>query len=102
MDHDTIVHLMLQKGYKGVNIAMFSDEEKRIILQKLAEHLVRLNRTDELIQILEHLDPKRYESMLKERADMLMSLGQYAKAADILEKLGEKEFADSLRKNFGQ
>ncbi len=100
MDHDPIVRRMLEKGHKNVNISMFSENDRKIILQKLAEHLMRLNRTDELIGILEHIDPKKYEALLKEKAETLMNLGQYGKAAEIYEKLGEKEFADSLRKNF--
>ncbi len=100
MEEETIAKLILTKGLKNVNLSMFTDEQRKVIMQKLAEHYVRLGKMDELLGILEQTDKKSFEGIMKQRADQLLSLGDYKTAAAIYDKLGEKEIAASIRDNF--
>ena len=100
MDPDVIVPIILKKGLKNVNLAMFSESEKRIILEKVAEIYLRLNKKDELLQILELTDMKKYNELLREMAESYFSMCEYEKAAFVYEKIGDAQMAATIKGNF--
>jgi hypothetical protein len=99
MDKDVIVRLVVAKGVRNVNLSMFSEEDKREILEKTAETYLRLGKVDDLLSILEVIDLKKFSDVMRKQADNLIGIGEYEKAAQIYEKIGYKELADSIRQN---
>jgi len=100
MDKDTIVRIITEKGLKNVNLSMFSEQDRREIMEKVAEIYLRIGKTKEFLELLEFLDTKKYSEVMKKHAENIMLLGDYETAAMIYEKIGEKLMADTIRENF--
>ncbi|MBS3142564.1 hypothetical protein J4464_04220 [Candidatus Woesearchaeota archaeon] len=99
MANEGIVKMIVQKGAANVNLSMFSEEEKREILGEAAKHFIRMGKENEIIHILEYLDPVQYADKMLKKAESFMSLGEFETAAIIYEKLGMKDMADTIRSN---
>ena len=95
-----IVKLIVEKGVKNVNLSMFKDSERKAILQEVAEILLRQGKTPQVLEILEYVDVKKFEDMLRPVAEHCVELGDYKKAALIYEKIGYNELAEFIRINF--
>ncbi|HLD33777.1 MAG TPA: hypothetical protein VJB66_03550 [Candidatus Nanoarchaeia archaeon] len=95
-----IVKLIVEKGLKNVNLSMFKDSERKAILQEVAEIFLRQGKTPEVLEILEHVDVKKFEDMLRPIAENCVELGDYKKAALIYEKIGYNDLAEFIRLNF--
>ena|SRR3989344_4649721 len=95
-----IVKLIVEKGLKNVNLSMFKDSEKKAILQQAVEIFLRQGKTVEVLEILEHVDVKKFEDMLRPVAEHCVELGEYKKAALIYEKIGYSELAEFIKLNF--
>ena len=79
---------------------MFKDSERKAILQEVAEIFLRQGKTPEVLEILEHVDVKKFEDMLRPIAENCVELGDYKKAALIYEKIGYNDLAEFIRLNF--
>jgi hypothetical protein len=99
MDQEAIVKLILKKGIRNTNLGMFTEAERREILEKCAEQYFRLGNTEEVLNILQVTNLEKYANMMKKIAEDFIGIGEYRKAADIYEKIGQKEFAASIREN---
>jgi MarR-like DNA-binding transcriptional regulator SgrR of sgrS sRNA len=100
MNPETIVRLILDKGINRVNLSMFTDSERKAILQQAAEQFLRQGKTKQVLDILEHVDMKKYADMLRPIAESCVELGEYKKAALIYEKIGYHELAEFIQLNF--
>jgi DNA-binding SARP family transcriptional activator len=100
MKPEIIAQIIVQKGLKNVNLTMFSEDEKRKILEALAEIYIRQGRADEVLDIIESVDVKKFTEMMKTMAENAFQLGEYEKAARIYEKIGDAQFATYIRENF--
>lgn len=79
---------------------MFSDEERKAILTQVAEVYVRQGKMNEVLEILELIDIKKFAEIMKPIAESCVERGDYRKAALIYERIGEKEMAAFVRANF--
>lgn len=102
MDAGAVVKVIVEKGAKNINLSMFSDSERKAILQEAAEQLLRQGKTAEVLEILEFVDVKRYADMLRPIAEQCVELADYKKAALIYEKIGYHELAEFIRLNFSE
>lgn len=100
MDAGAVAKLIVTKGFKNVNLTMFTDSERKAILQDAAEQLLRQGKTTEVLEILEFVDLKRYADMLRPVAEQCVESADYKKAALIYEKIGYHELAEFIRTNF--
>ena len=98
--NEAIVKLIVEKGAKNVNLSMFTDSERKAILQEAAEIFLRQGKTTELMEILEFVDLKRYADMMRPIAENCVEMGEYARAAQIYEKIGYDDLAEFIRLNF--
>jgi len=95
-----IVKLIVEKGLKNVNLSMFTEAEKKTILEDVAEVFLRQGKTSDVIEILEYIDLKRFAELLRPVAENCVELGEYKKAVQIYEKIGNHELATFIRVNF--
>lgn len=102
MNPDAIAKLIVEKGLKNVNLSMFTDSEKKSILQEAAEVFLRQGKTADLLEILEYVDLKKFADMMRPLAENCVEQGEYKKAAQIYEKIGYGELAEFIRLNFVQ
>jgi hypothetical protein len=100
MDRDAVVKLILKKGVKNVNLSMFSDLEKKSLLQEVVEIFLRQGKTSDAISLLEHVDAKRFADMLRPVAEQCVELGDYKKAALIYDRIGYNELSEFIHENF--
>ena len=100
MDTDGVVQLIFQKGLKNVNLSMFSDQEKKVILTQVAEVFIRQGKHQEVMEILEYVDLHKFSDIMKPIAEACMERGDYRRAVMIYEKIGEKQMAEFLQANF--
>lgn len=100
MNPEAVVQLIINKGLKQVNLSMFSDSEKKAILQQVAEIFLRQGKTTEVLEILEYVDLKRFADLMRPIAEQCVERGDYAKAALIFEKIGDHDLAEFIRENF--
>ena len=98
--NEAIVKLIVEKGAKNVNLSMFTDSERKAILQEAAEIFLRQGKTTELMEILEFVDLKRYADMMRPIAENCVEMGEYVRAAQIYEKIGYDDLAEFIRLNF--
>ena len=52
------------------------------------------------MELLEFLDTKKYQGIMKKYAEDIMLLGDFETAAMIYEKIGDKLMAQTIRENF--
>ena len=102
MNTEAITKLIVEKGLKNVNLSMFTDAEKKTILQEAAEVFLRQGKTVEVLEILEHVDLQKFADIMKPLAENCVEQGEYRKAVQIYEKIGHTELADFIRLNFVQ
>ncbi len=100
MDTGAVVKLIVQKGFKNVNLSMFSESEKKAIMQEVAEIYLRQGKTSQVLEILEYVDLKRFADLMRPVAEQCVELGDYDKAALIYEKIGYHDLAEFIRENF--
>jgi hypothetical protein len=100
MDPQTIVRLIVEKGYRNVNLSMFTDSERKAILQEAAEVFLRQGKTAHVLEILEHVDLKKFADILRPMAENCVELGDYKKAALIYQKIGYHELSEFITVNF--
>lgn len=100
MTPDAIAKLIVEKGLKNVNLSMFTDAERKTILQEAAEVFLRQGKTAEVIEILEHVDLQKFADLMRPLAENCVELGEYKKAAQIYEKIGHTTLAEFIRFNF--
>ncbi|HLC19902.1 MAG TPA: hypothetical protein VJK72_03210 [Candidatus Nanoarchaeia archaeon] len=100
MNPDAIAKLIVEKGLKNVNLSMFTDSEKKTILQEAAEVFLRQGKTADLLEILEYVDLKKFADMMRPLAENCVEQGEYKKAAQIYEKIGYGDLAEFIRLNF--
>jgi len=100
MDQESIVKLIVQKGVKEVNLSMFSDLEKKRILQQVAEIYMRQGKTADVMGILRFVDLKAFADRMRPLAEQCVEMGEYEKAALIYERVGDRELAEFIRENF--
>ena len=98
--NEAIVKPIVEKGAKNVNLSMFTDSERKAILQEAAEIFLRQGKTTELMEILEFVDLKRYADMMRPIAENCVEMGEYVRAAQIYEKIGYDDLAEFIRLNF--
>ena len=102
MNTDAITKLIVEKGLKNVNLSMFTDSEKKTILQEAAEVFLRQGKTADVLEILEFVDLKKYADMMRPLAENCVEQGDYRKAVLIYEKIGYEDLAEFIRLNFVQ
>ena len=95
-----MVQLIVSKGVKNVNLSMFSEEDRRTVLEQAAEIYLRQGKTAEVLEILQYIDLKRYADMLRPLAEQCIEAGDYDKAVLIYERIGHGELAEFIRENF--
>src|SRR3989344_1840714 len=100
MANDAIVQLIIGKGVKNVDLSMFSEENRKEVLQQVAEILLRQGKTAEVLEILEYVDLKRYSEIVSPLANQCIDTGDYKTAALIYEKLGDHDLAEFIKENF--
>jgi hypothetical protein len=100
MKPDAIANLIVQKGLKNTSLAMFPESERREILDKVTETYIRLGKSNELLEILEHIDVNKYSEKLKAMAEHSFQLQEYRKAVKLYEKIGDIAFAEYIKENF--
>jgi hypothetical protein len=100
MNPEQMAQLIVQKGIKNINLNMFSEQDKRAILTEVAQIYIRQGKTDEVMDILEHVDANRFLDILKKTAEESFQLGEYEKAAKLYERIGDKQFSDYIKDNF--
>jgi hypothetical protein len=100
MDKDIVIKVIMQKGLKNIELSMFSDDERKGILEKVAENLIRQGKTNEIIEILEQVDTKKFADIMGRIADQCMDMEEYEKAAFIYDRIGDHLLAEVVRKNF--
>jgi len=100
MDREALVKLIVQKGVRKVNLSMFSELERKGILQEVVEVLLRQGKASEAVEIIEHVDAKRFADLLRPIAEQCVELRDYRKAALIFERIGDHELAEFINENF--
>jgi len=99
MNPNEIIKIIMEKGLKNTDISMFPETERKAILTKLAEEYLRQGKTNDLLDILQEIDLKRFSVLMEKLAEDCITLGEYKKAALIYEKIGNRELADAIREN---
>ncbi len=100
MNTEAVVQLIVSKGVKQVNLSMFSETEKKTVLQQAAEIYLRQGKTAEVVEILEYTDLNQFAEIMRPVAEQCVETGDYKKAALIYEKIGYHELAEFIRENF--
>lgn len=100
MSASTIVKVVMQKGWKNTNLSMFLQEERREILEEVCRIYLRQGKMHEMMEVLKEVDLKSFSDIMKKIADNCLDLNDYENAVLIYEKIGEKEIAEVIRKNF--
>jgi|SRR3989344_3964213 len=94
-----IAKRIVEKGIENVDLSMFSDDDRRIIYDKAADILLRVEKIDESFIALGKAGKLPVEE-LKKRAESKMHLGQYKEAYCLLMKTGQIEMAEFVKTNF--
>ena len=100
MNPEAIAQIIVQKGLNGVNLTMFSEEERKAILSSVAEIYLRQGKSDEVMGILEYIDLNRFLGILKSLAEKSFQLGEYEKAAKLYDRIGDTQLAKYITDNF--
>jgi hypothetical protein len=100
MDPETVVKLIVNKGVDKVNLSMFSETERKAILQQVVEAYMRQGRVSDVLDILEHVDLKAFADRMRPVAEQCVELGEYKKAALIYEKIGYRDLSEFITENF--
>ena len=100
MDKEAIARLITQKGVKNFNLSMFPEQDRKEIMEIVANNYLRIGKVREFMELLEFLDTKKYQGIMKKYAEDIMLLGDFETAAMIYEKIGDKLMAQTIRENF--
>ncbi len=100
MDEDAIAKLIVTQGKKSINLTMFSKEEQNSIMEKVAEHYLRLGKMEEFLAVLEVIDKSKFSDIVRRKAEDLLGMGEYQQAMRLYQKIGEQQMADTIKENF--